>query len=508
MGNYDEYPYDEGGDGGEGDGDYGGDYGEEGLDSSQSLPKSKKLKRSRSFEVLDIKKVESQTDSILNEIMEMFGIPSKTAASTLLRYYKWDKARFINDYSDDTKQDKILQDAGVTSFELEKTLDDDLIDKPFECLICLEEVSGRNTFALSCGHRYCRDCWRAFLEVAIKSEASCIWTRCPYPKCNELVHENAFQKFTTPALYTIYERQLSRSMVLENSVAKFCPAPNCDNSIFVDRENRRDPVVCDCGFAWCFMCSDYEIGDHTPATCQDVESWKRKATDESENVKWMIANTKKCPACKSSIEKNGGCMHMTCRKEAGGCGFEFCWLCRGDWKEHGSSTGGYYNCNKYDASAAKVEDDTASKTKSELDRYRFFYTRYEAHRDALKIASKQRQETEQKAEEYTKAFRVRKEDTTFLIGATEQLILNRGILKNSYIYGYFLSTKAVPKDLFEFSQEELEKHTNHLSELYEKPIANIPSYDGFMSWRSETIKYTTIVANFRDKFVEAIVKGH
>lgn len=28
------------------------------------------------------------------------------------------------------------------------------------------------------------------------------------------------------------------------------------------------------------------------------------------------------------------------------CKYEFCWLCQGDWKEHGERTGGFYNCNR------------------------------------------------------------------------------------------------------------------------------------------------------------------
>ena len=33
---------------------------------------------------------------------------------------------------------------------------------------------------------------------------------------------------------------------------------------------------------------------------------------------------------------------MTCRTIAGGCGYEFCWVCMRDWKGHKS----YFKCNK------------------------------------------------------------------------------------------------------------------------------------------------------------------
>jgi len=63
-----------------------------------------------------------------------------------------------------------------------------------------------------------------------------------------------------------------------------------------------------------------------PSDCEEVEEWLKKAADESENMNWLMANTKKypslpfpnsslliiplprCPKCRSHIEKNGGCM--------------------------------------------------------------------------------------------------------------------------------------------------------------------------------------------------------
>merc|ERR1740123_2425094 len=33
------------------------------------------------------------------------------------------------------------------------------------------------------------------------------------------------------------------------------------------------------------------------------------------------------------IERNQGCNHMTCRRQVGGCGYEFCWVCGGKYAE-------------------------------------------------------------------------------------------------------------------------------------------------------------------------------
>ena len=41
---------------------------------------------------------------------------------------------------------------------------------------------------------------------------------------------------------------------------------------------------------------------------------------------WAKENKDKvsfCPMCRTRIEKNEGCNHMTC----GFCGYEFCWVC-------------------------------------------------------------------------------------------------------------------------------------------------------------------------------------
>lgn len=45
------------------------------------------------------------------------------------------------------------------------------------------------------------------------------------------------------------------------------------------------------------------------------------------------ANEQECPKCHATIEKDGGCNHMVCKR----CRFDFCWVCLGPWEPHGSS---------------------------------------------------------------------------------------------------------------------------------------------------------------------------
>lgn len=97
------------------------------------------------------------------------------------------------------------------------------------------------------------------------------------------------------------------------------------------------------------MCLDCGKEDHQPSNCLQVKTWTDKEEDNNENLTWLKANTKPCPGCGSFIEKNQGCNHIHCRN----CGYDFCWLCKGKWKDHGSGTGGYYACNIYE----KKKDD-------------------------------------------------------------------------------------------------------------------------------------------------------
>ena len=107
-------------------------------------------------------------------------------------------------------------------------------------------------------------------------------------------------------------------------------------------------------------------------------------------------------------------------------------MCRGDWKTHGSHTGGFYSSNKYDKSEGKKKDDEAATLKSAAERFQHYWDRYSGHEQNKKDAEKAREKILQKTVQYREATGC---DPKFLFEALELLIQ---VLYHSYLYAVFI----------------------------------------------------------------------
>jgi len=190
-----------------------------------------------------------------------------------------------------------------------------------------------------------------------------------------------------------YSKYLSRSFVDDNPRIKWCPAPDCGKAVFCPETNL-DEVQCSCGNKFCFKCNSES---HVPSTCDQLANWLKKEKDESETANWITANTKICPHCKKSIEKNGGCNHMSCSI----CKYEFCWVCMDDWKTHGTTTGGFYKCNKYKPEEIDQKNKNLDKDKARaaIEKYIHYYKRYANHAQSQKFEKALREKAEERMKE-------------------------------------------------------------------------------------------------------------
>jgi len=256
-----------------------------------------------------------------------------------------------------------------------------------------ESATCTETACLGCNHYVCNDCWSGYLTSRVTTDRlGCVYTRCPTSKCDVIVNESMFKKYCSTSIFQDYERYVLASYMADSSFAKYCPKGGCNRVIEYKEGTKNRVIECLCGHEFCFTC-EHE-GGHAPLDCNLLTVWKEERTSfkgKSSDELWFAQNVKKCPkkhgGCDRPINKNGGCMHMTCRKEQGGCGFEFCWLCLGPWSKHGSSTGGYYACNNYTSAAksgklkgeakAAYEAATVEEThKAKLAFYEFYVTRH------------------------------------------------------------------------------------------------------------------------------------
>lgn len=425
------------------------------------------------------------------DVCEVLGIDIPSAG-VLLRQYNWSKENLFENYMNDS--DKILRKSGIyhrcghskRPISANKT-----------CPICYDEVD--DMYPMPCGHAFCLNCWDNFCQNAVNDGPNCVLTTCPNAKCTEIVTEEEMKRALgegSDFLNKFLSFQL-RSFVESNSLTRWCPGRGCDRIACALSAAAMESEGCvahcvECSTDFCLVCGEEP---HSPSNCKSLSKWMEKCKNESETANWILANTKSCTKCHSRIEKNQGCNHMTCQR----CKHEFCWICMGDWNDHGANTGGYYKCNKYDNESSGFvagDQSDAAKAKRDLDRYLHYYKRYHAHQEAQTFAKKQLKETEQRMVILQESTDDAKwSDVEFLKTANEQLVECRRVLKYTYVFAYYLDSKlSMQRERFEHHQEMLERFTENLSELSEKPLSEMD--------RTDVVNQTRVV----DKFMKNILK--
>jgi len=195
------------------------------------------------------------------------------------------------------------------------------------CPICYEKKEYSLFFTLSpCKDSFCIPCLISYLKEVINS-AKLLKIPCP-AECGCDLSYADIKSFAAsqPDLFLNFTKIRNNLMSSLDPLNRWCINPLC--SVIIRNISKKKKIKCEkCKQEMCFDCRGPWHGNMTCEQALDKE------------IK-IYSNVKYCPKCKSRIEKNGGCNHMTCSR----CQYQFCWLCKNKYTTNHFDVGNELGC--------------------------------------------------------------------------------------------------------------------------------------------------------------------
>lgn len=279
------------------------------------------------------KDIDGVREIMLHELRSFSSITclSEAAALVILRHFGWNSQ---------TAQEEYFFNSSALFRELkldESTVGEENIvvfSSSSECMICGDNEKGTIRGLGRCQHFFCSQCWRDEIQYKMERGEELFDVRC-MGRCSELASTSnllslcgfasADKELRSINCYiaTQYANQSSHFSRCINS-------PTCSGFVYLPVKHLPAPTVhCDfCKAEFCFICRRTQ---HAPASCTEVQRWEQQMDHDSASTSCVITTTKGCPKCHRRIEKNKGCLHMTCQSP---CFYQFCWNCLGPWGEN------------------------------------------------------------------------------------------------------------------------------------------------------------------------------
>ncbi|MCD7462107.1 hypothetical protein HAX54_047808 [Datura stramonium] len=456
-------------------------------------------RNSKNYTILKGSDIRQLVKEDISKTSAILSVPTDVSVA-LLRHYNWNISRANEEWF--ASESKVRKSIGMLSEkEITEVLSRDSSRLTLTCGICFEEYSLDLIDYADCKHPYCKECWECYISASIESGVRCLVLRCPEPCCKIMVGQSKTIALASEKDRLKYYDYLYRSYVEENKKIKWCPAPGCENAVEFEIGSENYYVICDCSYGFCWNCLEE---NHRPIDCDTIAKWSARNRAEAENTNWILAFTKKCPKCLNSIEKNKGCMHMTCK-----CGYHFCWICLEKW---GSCDG---SCNRF------KETKEVKEAKEHVQRYTHYYERWmlneKSKQKAMNDLKEMKDERLKKLSEFHSLNEVELE---FIIQAWQQIVECRRFLKWTYAYGFYLREKEMTKkQFFEYLQGQAEACLERLHECAERELfdhvgftkklvfTEEGSYKSFVLFRSKLTDLTNVTRNYFDKLVIALENG-
>ncbi|GJJ11890.1 hypothetical protein Clacol_006128 [Clathrus columnatus] len=402
---------------------------------------------SRMFKTLSSDDLEEEIRREVNDVMSVLEL-EYDVASILLRHFRWNKERLLEDYMD--SPDKVLYESGGgrpsnNNFSSQSSVSEEPPTKktrtvkasrsgpltairsslrlnaktkkskasiPQEivgntspstttCEICCDTPSDPSSMMYHprCGHTFCKSCWRDYTRGKVEDDRI-INVACMQESCKTVLLENELKELLDENIFARYGQFIQDSYVLHDKSLKFCLYPACSHALRTKHQVNQTSIltvvpIATCtasttppSHTFCFNCETR--GDHRPLICALATKWTNHVNEDAGSVSWIIANTKVCPKCQKPVEKNGGC--------------------RSDLE-------------------IKDASDKVSRSRADLEKWLFYYDRYMNHEKSIKLENQLVERIEEQITSLVNTSQMSWIEARFLQHAVDVLMKCRETLK-------------------------------------------------------------------------------
>lgn len=193
------------------------------------------------------------------------------------------------------------------------------------CEICMENREIWQMFVNStCSHSFCYDCTSKHIIAKIQDSASIV--TCPGVNCSAMLDSGACRWMIPKDILIRWDESICKSLIQESEKV-YCPFKDCSAMLVNDSPQVIKETKCPvCQRTFCARC---HVPWHSEFTCNEFLKLNGKKKGGVDLLVEKLAKKKKwrkCPGCKMYVEKNEGCLHITCR-----CSYQFCYTCGSKW---------------------------------------------------------------------------------------------------------------------------------------------------------------------------------
>ena len=298
-----------------------------------------------------LKRMEEEIENVTSVYSDV----TSTEARFLLPSCKWQAGEVIAALLDG--KEKTFEKAGIRIHNtLNKVEEVRQSGSEVKCETCWNKISLKDAADLKCRHVFCVDCLGKSIIAHVNERIAKIY--CPGINCNYLISSDyIFKMLKNEKSRSCYIYLLTQIYIDSNPEVVLCPEPDCNVVIKSITPNMDYNVKCSNGHKSCFKCQQPW---HDPLDCVNLKKWLETRRQVGPTANWILENTKDCPKCGVTIQKDGIENHITCIW----CDASWCWICTVMLHEHAgecSQITKQFSCYK------------ALEKREELERYNFYF---------------------------------------------------------------------------------------------------------------------------------------